>query len=546
MLFKSVHVDVDIPIVDLWGFYMETPRVYPTDHPIFIDYKTKLSYSHSDIKQLATELGKGLRHVFNINKGDMVGLFTKNHIDVPLITLAMHWAGAVQTPANPSYTAEELARQLRDSGAKLLLTQMPHLPVALRAAALAGLPAEKVLLLGDERDTTGRHRHWTEITAKGAPVEPTRPTIDPKKDLAYLIYSSGTTGMPKGVMLTHFNMVANARQVKDFDIPTMAWDRDTHVCLLPLYHIYCLGPVTNATLQSGARSVIMPTYEIEELCKIIQEYDVTFLFSPPPVVLALSKNPVVDKYDLSSLRWVNSGAAPLGRELVHSVWKRLKVGVKNAYGLSETSPVVTCQLVDEFWKFQGSVGRFIPNMLAKIVDEEGKELGRNEVGELLVKGPNVFVGYWKLPQLQSENFTADGWYKTGDIGHVDDRGHMYISDRKKELIKYQGFQVPPAELEAKLLGREDITDVCVIGIWDEARHTEIPRAYVVLSPGVEETEAKAKEIVDWFSTQVSPPKRLRGGVRFIKEVPKSQSGKILRRVLRDKVRKEEERAKAKL
>ncbi|KAK5988964.1 putative 4-coumarate--CoA ligase 1 [Cladobotryum mycophilum] len=526
---KSNHVDIQVPVVDLWSFYMETPRQFPEDHAILIDSETGRSYNFAAIRELATEFGKGLRHVFKWNKGDTVGFYTPNNIDIPVLNLGVHWAGGIASPANPTYTVEELARQLKDSEAKVLLTQKPFLPAAVKAAELAGIPVDRVILLGDGRDETGVHRHWTQINAKDAWLQPKRALIDPKTDLAYLVYSSGTTGMPKGVMLNHYNMIANAVQSKDFDIQTMSWDRDTHLGVLPLFHIYGLGPVLHSTLHTGARLIMMAKFEIEKACKAIQDHKITFLYIPPPIVLALGKHPIVDKYDLSSLRWINSGAAPLSKELVTAVWERLRIG-----------------LADEFWKLQGSVGKLLPNMEAKIVDEEGKELKTGEAGELLLKGPNIFSGYWKRPDLNSETFTEDGWYRTGDVFYICPKGFFYITDRKKELIKYKGFQVPPAELEAKIIGREDVADVCVIGVWDKEQHTEIPRAYIVLKPGVEESDEKAKEIIQWLNGKVAPPKKLRGGVRFVKDIPKSQAGKILRRVLRDQVKAEEEAPRAKL
>ncbi|KAG5951144.1 hypothetical protein E4U53_003704 [Claviceps sorghi] len=322
-------------------------------------------------------------------------------------------------------------------------------------------------------------------------------------------------------------------------------------------------------MSTGCRMIVLPKFDIEKACQLIEKHGITFLYVPPPIVLALGKHPVVDRYDMKSVRWINSGAAPLGVDLVEAVWNRLSIGVKQGYGLSETSPVTHTQLVDEWWKFQGSVGRLLPLMEAKIIDADGKELPRGKVspggfrginsvtqqqqvsrtkrtdrgahqaGEILLKGPNVFRGYWNRPDLNKETFTDDGWYRTGDVGYACERGHFYITDRIKELIKYKGFQVPPAELEAKLLARQDIDDVCVIGVWDNAQHTEVPRAYVVLRPDVAETEALAQNIMDWLAERVSPPKRLRGGLRFVKEVPKSPSGKILRRVLKDQVKREE-------
>ncbi|KAL7786766.1 hypothetical protein V8C37DRAFT_288548 [Trichoderma ceciliae] len=549
MPIPSLSAPVEIPLIDVWTHYLEQPKDYPAEKPLFVDCDSGRSHCLNDIKRLALEFGKGLSHVFNWKKGDVMGLFTPNSIDIPSINFGIHWAGGIACPANPTYTAEELAHQLKDSGAKALLTQKPFLEAARKAAALASLPADRILLLGDERDETGVHRHWTEITAKGTKVQPQRAAIDPKKDLAYLVYSSGTTGMPKGVMLSHYNIVAQAAQLEKND-RTLSWDVDTQLGVLPFFHIYGLVVVLATSIATGVKCVVMPKFDIEKACRLIQDHHITFMFVPPPIVLALGKHPVVSKYDLSSLRWINSAAAPLSRELAVSVWDRLKVGVKQAYGLSETSPGVMIQLPEEWWKFQGSVGRLFPNMEAKIVNEDGTELGYDKVseglsevstsGELLLKGPNVFSGYWNKPELNKETFTEDGWYKTGDIFYCCPKGNFYITDRKKELIKYKGFQVPPAELESKIHGHQDVADACVIGVWDKEQHTEIPRAYVVLNPGVEATEAKAKEIAEWLSAKVAPPKKLRGGVRFINEVPKSQAGKILRRVLRDQVKKEEE------
>ncbi|KAF5013745.1 hypothetical protein FDECE_286 [Fusarium decemcellulare] len=540
MAYTSPFADIDIPLVDIWTMYMERRRDFPDDHTILVDGDTNRSYTFAQIRDLSATFGRGLRHSFEWQKGDVLAFFAPNDIDTGVVNLGVLWAGGVGSHANPTYTAEELATQLIDSRAKALVTHKAFLQTARKAAELAALKPERILLLGDDKDESGRFTHWTKVTDQGAWFKPKKPTIDPQKDLAYLSYSSGTTGLPKGVMLTHYNVVANSHQFEKFDLKLLSWDLDAQLGVLPFFHIYGLGIVLNVSLLSGAKCVVMAKFDLAQACKLIQDHRLTFLYVPPPIILALGKHPMVSQYDLSSLRYINSAAAPLSRELVEAVWERIGVIVKQGYGLTETSPTVSVQLFDEWKRYLGSIGKLIPNMQAKLVDNEGKELPPNEAGELLLKGPNVFSGYWNRPELNKETFTEDGWFKTGDVMYIDARGNLFITDRIKELIKYKGFQVPPAELEAKLIGRKDIADVCVIGVWNEDEQTEVPRAYVVLSAGVDGSEELAAEIVEWLGSRVGPPKRLRGGVRFIKEIPKSPSGKILRRILRDQIKKEEE------
>jgi len=285
----------------------------------------------------------------------------------------------------------------------------------------------------------------------------------------------------------------------------------------------------------------MSKFEIEQFCAAIQKHRITFTYVVPPVVLLLAKHPVVDKYDLSSLCMMNSGAAPLTQELVEAVYKRLKVPVKQGYGLSETSPTTHTQPWSEWDKTIGSVGRLFPNMTAKYMSPEETEVPAGEVGELWMKGPNVFKGYHSNPEGTKNALTEDGYFKTGDVGYQDRDGNFYITDRVKELIKYKGFQVPPAELEGLLLSHPKINDVAVVGIYSEDQATEVPRAYIVPAPGVEGGRKTEEDIVAWLRAKVANHKRLRGGVRFVDEIPKSASGKILRRVL--KLRAQEEDAK---
>lgn len=285
----------------------------------------------------------------------------------------------------------------------------------------------------------------------------------------------------------------------------------------------------------------MANFDIERFCAIIQKFRITFAYIVPPVVLLLSKHPASEKYDLSSLRMMNSGAAPLTRELVEAVFKRIKCPVKQGYGLSETSPTTHTQPWEDWNQTIGSVGRLLPNQLAKYMSPEEKELAAGEVGELWIKGPNIFKGYLNNPEGTRNAITEDGYFKTGDVGYQDSNGNFYITDRIKELIKYKGFQVPPAELEGLLASHPKIKDVAVLGINDKDQATEVPRAYVVPMPGVECGMKTEQDIVAWLATKVANHKRLRGGVRFVDEIPKSPSGKILRRILKLRAQEEEEK-----
>lgn len=291
----------------------------------------------------------------------------------------------------------------------------------------------------------------------------------------------------------------------------------------------------------------MSRFEIEQFCAAVQKHRITFTYVVPPIILLLAKNPIIDKYDLSSLRMMNSGAAPLTQELVEAVYKRLKLPVKQGYGLSETSPTTHTQPWDEWNKTIGSVGRLFPNMTAKYMSPEESEVPAGEVGELWMKGPNIFKGYHNNPEGTKNALTEDGYFKTGDVGYQDQDGNFYITDRVKELIKYKGFQVPPAELEGLLLSHPKINDVAVVGIYSEDQATEVPRAYIVPAPGVEGGRKTEEDIVAWLRAKVASHKRLRGGVRFVDEIPKSASGKILRRVLKLRAQEEKEKGlKAKL
>lgn len=551
---ESTYPRIDIPNVDLWAFLFERKdKEYPDDKVIYRDPDTSRSYTYAQVRTSAIDFGKGLKAVWDWKKGDVLALYTPNCIDTPAITWGTHWAGGILSPANPGYTPDELAFQLKDSGAKALVTQKAFLKSAREAAKKAGIPEDRIILMGDERDETAQFKHFSNIRNISGATRYRRSKLDPKKDLAFLVYSSGTTGHPKGVMLSHENIVANTLMITKGEGPHLTWNGgedgkgDRLLAFLPFFHIYGLTCLIHQSIYTGIELVVMPKFELERFCQHVEKHKITFVYVVPPVVLLLGKSPVVSKYNLSTIRMMNSGAAPLTKDLVDTVYNRLKIPIKQGYGLSETSPTTHTQPWADWNTTIGSVGILLPNQTAKYMNAEEKEVPAGETGELWIKGPNVFKGYLNNPEGTKNALTEDGYFKTGDVGHQDAKGNFYITDRVKELIKYKGFQVPPAELEGLLLGNDDVDDVAVIGVYEESQATEVPRAYIVPKKGVEGSKDLEKKIMDWLAAKVASHKRLRGGVRFVDEIPKSASGKILRRMLKETAAKEAKKGeKAKL
>ncbi|KAI9782473.1 MAG: hypothetical protein M1839_004959 [Geoglossum umbratile] len=549
---ESECAPINVPNIDIWEFLFERKyKPFPDNKVIYLDPDNKQSYTYKQTRDAAVEFGKGLRSAWGWQKGDVLGLYTPNSIDTPAITWGCLWAGGIVSPANPTYTVDELAFQLKDAGARALVTQKPFLDLARRAAAKVGLPEDRIILLGDHRDPSGQFKHFTDIRDPSPTQRWQRVKVNPNDDLSFLVYSSGTTGLPKGVMLSHTNIIANVLQMCATEAKNLSWqggpdgNGDSGLGFLPFFHIYGLTCLIHLSLYLGIRLVVMAKFDLEKFCAIIQNHKVTFAYVVPPVVLGLSKHPIVDKYDLSSVRMMSSGAAPLTRELVDAVYKRLKIPIKQGYGLSETSPASHTQPWELWRSTVGSVGRLLPNMTAKYISAAEEELPRGETGEIWLKGPNIFKGYLNNPAGTANALTADGFFKTGDVGYEDAEGNLFITDRVKELIKYKGFQVAPAELEGLLASHPKVTDVAVIGVEDHARATEVPRAYIVLTKGVPKNDATEKELTGWLAARVAGHKQLRGGVRWVDEVPKSVSGKILRRVLKEVAKKEEAETKAK-
>ncbi|SMQ55969.1 unnamed protein product [Zymoseptoria tritici ST99CH_3D7] len=551
---KSSYPDVDIPEVDLWGFMFETDKKFSDDQVIYRASNSNRSYTFAQVREAAATFGKALQEAWNWQKGDALNIYAPNDIDVGPVIYGTFFAGGIVSPANPGYSPDELAFQLNNSGSKAIATTKAFLPAALEAAKKANIPENRIVLIGAEHDESNKFKHWTRL-GSGSGNGSRRKAAH--ADLAFLVYSSGTTGLPKGVMLTHSNIVSDLCQVNGAMGKYYNSGKDKILGVLPFFHIYGLTGLVQQPLHRGIELVVMPAFDLKQFLEAVQTHKITFIYVAPPVIVRLARDEMVKDYDLSSVKMITSGAAPLTKELVDAIDKRLKLKVNQAYGLSETSPMTHTQPWEEWYSSVGSVGKMFPNMLAKYMSAEGKELGPGQTGELWLAGPNVFQGYWKNEAATADSLTEEHgmkWFKTGDVGFQDEKHNFYITDRVKELIKYKGFQVAPAELEGKLMDHPLVNDVAVIGVEDRQQHTEVPRAYIVhakkgAEAGEKETgkptkdsEKDADDIIAWTSAKVANHKRLRGGIRFVDEIPKSASGKILRRVLKERVKAEESNA----
>jgi acyl-CoA synthetase (AMP-forming)/AMP-acid ligase II len=519
MIFRSPYAEITIPEVPLTQLILESAARFQ-DKPALVEASTGRAITYRELAEKIERAAAGLNGR-GFRKGDCLAIFSPN---LPEYAIAFHAAahlGGIITTINPLYTADEVAHQLRDAGAKFLVTIPQLLDKALEAAGKAQV--EEVFVFGEAEGATAFDSLF-EATERAPAAH-----INPREDICALPFSSGTTGLPKGVMLTHHNLVSNMRQMEQMNLIT---EDDNLVCVLPLFHIYGLMVILNLGLYKGSTIVTMQRFELDQLLRVIQDYRITFAHLVPPVMLALAKHPAVDDYDLSSLHTVFSGAAPLGEALTKACIERLGFQVKQGYGMTETSPATHCTGSDAGNIKHGSVGICVPNTECKIVDvETGVAVGAGQRGELWVRGPQIMKGYHNQPAATQATLDEEGWLHTGDVGYVDEGGHFYIVDRVKELIKYKGFQVAPAELEAILLTHRAVADAAVIPSPDEEAG-EVPKAFVVLK-----AEASPEEIKEFVAERVAPHKKIRR-LEIVDQIPKTASGKILRRVL-----KERERAK---
>ncbi|KAJ3539513.1 hypothetical protein NM208_g5459 [Fusarium decemcellulare] len=541
MIFSSRY-EIDIPKVDLLTYLFETPCNPTTPIYVAADNPSQ-KFNKDEVQTLVKQLAAGLRKVLNIRDDDVVLMFGENSVWYPVIVLGTICAGGIFTGANPGYTCSELIHQLKTSGAKCIFTDRQRLEAAQEAAKAVGLAPEAIVIVASDGQGTNKDiRSLQSLLIHGIHSWTTISDVKMLADRpAVLNFSSGTTGLPKACVVTHQNLVANSEQTLHLDRmarkrlsdPTFAAN-DVHCAYLPIYHAMGLLTYCVVNVKRDCTTAIMPRFDLKLLLSSIQLFKVTYLLLVPPVVAMLAKNPLVSQYDISSVKFLICGAAPLQRDLelqLEAIFSKSGARSRQGWGMSEATMAVTLFGPDEFDPSHESVGYIVPNMQVKVINEEGETVGYDEEGEAIVRGPNVFKGYYKNPTATKDAFTEDGWLKTGDIVKIGKNGLVSIADRKKELIKVKGFQVAPSELEGHLLQHEGVQDCAVIRVMRDGQ--EHPQAHIVRK----DSGVTADSICAFMAERLSAHKQITGGVVFTDVIPKSPSGKILRRMLSDVAKK---------
>ena len=514
---EGVRQHLDYPSIPLFELLSQAAQKCP-ENVAFGCRGRQLTYREMD--ELTARLAAAL-HDLGIKLGDRVALFLPNSLEFIIGYYGILKAGGTVTTANPLYRQAELRHQLNDTGAKAIMTNGDLYLLVKEVQAGSGL--EVIILSDAERNGA---LSLSQIVERYPPTPPEF-SVMPEEDVAVIVYTGGTTGLPKGVLLTHYNLVANAMQ----NAIWFGWSReDTIIALLPFYHSWGACTCVNSVVYSGARAIILPRFDAEELLKTVEKERATAIYSAASMFAALVSNPVIGKHDLSSLRYVKAGAMPIPPE-VKERWEQL-TGVKMdlGYGLSEASPETHNSPLLRVKP--GTVGIPIMDTDARIVDEETGEikLPLGQMGELVVRGPQVMKGYLNRPEDDQEAL-RHGWLYTGDLALMDEEGYFQILDRKKETIKYKGYTIAPAEVEAILYQHPAVKECAVVGKPDPLAG-EVPKAYVVLDEG---SNMDKEELIKFCAERIAPYKRIRE-VEFIEEIPKTPVGKVLRRVLRDKER----------
>ncbi|MFX0047253.1 MAG: class I adenylate-forming enzyme family protein [Candidatus Hermodarchaeota archaeon] len=535
--FKRGHLYY--PEIPIHKVLESTAERFP-DKPAFL-YPKKITFK--TFKEQVDVFATALKDL-GVKKGDRVALYAPNSIQWEISFYGLEKAGAILVPMNPLFKEAEVKYEINDSGAETIVVFEPLYSIVAKIKDKTKL---KTIIIIETEENMEKMKipegiiRWSELLTH-TKSNPPEYESNPKEDLAALVYTSGTTGLPKGTMLTHYNMVSNVAQASPmFELSEF----DVAMTVLPLYHIYGLNVCMNQAIWLGASQVVTPRFDVKQFCELVEKYRVTYSLCVPPIFLAVVRHleeSGVEGYDWEDLKVVNNGGAPIPIELLDRFYELAKekcnaknVTIQHGWGLTEASPVVAVNPMSR--PKMESQGTLIPDTFHKIIDlETGEELPkRGDVGELVIKGPQVMKGYWNRPEATEEAFwidpkTGEKWLRTGDMAYIDEEEYEHLLDRIKEMIKYKGWSIAPAELEDMLFNNPHVFDAAVIGKPSKELDVgEIPKAFIILKK-----ESKGKiseqEIIDWIAERISAYKKIRE-VEFVDDIPKSGSGKILRREL---------------
>lgn len=535
MVFFAAEKQHPIPTKDIQSWTFDNPP-FNQDDPIYIDAKDpSLTISLNQARSLIRKLVAGF-HAAGVSKGDCVCVHSFNDLYYPILFQGIIASGAVYTGTNPGSTDYELIHHIKTSKATFLITEPELLDNALKAAKDRGIPQSKIWIF----NTLGQNvpdgfKSWEVLLEHG---DEDWVRFDDEKTAktttAARLFSSGTTGLPKAVVLSHYNFIAQHELVQEV---VQKPYKPKRLVALPMFHAACAPMAHVTTLKAGHPSVIMRRFELEPFLAHIQNFEINEMVLVPPLVIAIIMSGLGKKYSLESVKLVTIGAAPLGKQEQAKLKDLLdpRAAVNQVWGMTEASSIATMFYFPEE-DTTGSVGRPMPNIDAKLIDDNDNDISAYNVrGEMCLRGPNIVAGYYENPKANAESFDSEGFYKTGDIMYCDSKTKKwYCVDRKKELIKVRGFQVAPPELESVIMSHPHITDAAVIGVKHHSdKNLELPRAYVVKRPGPEGDALDEKAVKEHCEKKLAKYKELTGGVRFVESIPKNASGKILKRILRE-------------
>ncbi|PVH77935.1 4-coumarate-CoA ligase 2 [Cadophora sp. DSE1049] len=560
MIFKSSHPDINIPTnITTYSFLFSNTNKYflaqgaDSNQKGFTNTSTISRLTHPEIQTLASKISTALTLKHGLQPGDVVSICSPNTIQYPAILYGIIRAGGIPALSSPAFNEDEMMHVFKTVECKSVFCPSEIVGVVRGALRKLGRRDDCVIVINgnsEEGDTASiktlgklieEGRRSPQVEAWAMPSEKSNSEV-----CALLCFSSGTTGLPKAVMISHQNIIAQCLQL----IPTTSPDHKTVLGMLPFYHITGVVKMLVLPFVIGAEVVILPQFTMKGLLSTIERYQIAEVQLVPPIIIRLVNDPIVKDYDLSCIKRFASGAAPISEEVLQLLEKKFPGrGFKQGYGMTESTGCITTHPLDKHaFKYARTGGTLVANTVVKVANNEGKLVGVGEQGEA-TKGPQIFPGYLNNPTVTSSAFDSSGFLRTGDIGCINADGCIVIHDRIKEMIKVKGVQVAPAELEDLLLGHAMVEDCAVIGVPDDYAG-ERPFSFVVLRDMDGEDDGGLQERARELLMEHVRVKKGRGkwlvGIRFVESIPKSPSGKILRRVLREEYARELVKAKAKL